>query len=66
VSTLDFSLSRPLRFRKVRFTGGLKVYNLFGRSSHRDVQNNVTAPDYGSFYNPIQRSIGFVFSMGGL
>ena len=26
VSTLDFSLARPWRFRKYRFTAGLKVY----------------------------------------
>jgi len=25
------------------------------------VQSNITSPDYGKFYNPIQRSIGFVF-----
>ncbi len=24
--------------------------------------DNITSPDYGKFYNPIQRSIGFVFS----
>jgi hypothetical protein len=24
------------------------------------VQNNVSSPDYGTFYNPIERSIGFV------
>jgi len=60
VSTLDFTLVRPWRFRKYRFTGGLKIYNLFDMGDERDVQNNITAPDYGKFYNPIQRSIGFV------
>jgi hypothetical protein len=61
VSTLDFTLARPWHFRKYHFTAGLKIYNLFDAGSERDVQNNVTAPDYGAFYNPIQRSIGFVF-----
>jgi hypothetical protein len=28
------------------------------------VQNNLTSQDYGKFYNPIERSIGFVFSSG--
>jgi hypothetical protein len=62
VSTLDFSLARPWAFRKYRFVAGLRVYNALGRNSERDVQANVAAPDYGSFYNPIRRSIGFVFS----
>jgi hypothetical protein len=61
VSTLDFTLARPWRFRKYQFTAGLKVYNVFDAGNERDVQNNITSPDYGKFYNPIQRSIGFVF-----
>jgi hypothetical protein len=60
VRTLDFSLARPWRFRKYRFRAGLKMYNVFGASAERDVQNNVSSPDYGTFYNPIERSIGFV------
>jgi outer membrane receptor protein involved in Fe transport len=62
VSSLDFTLARPWRFHKFQFTGGLKIYNLFDSGNERDVQNNVTAPDYGTFYNPIERSIGFVIS----
>ena len=62
VSTLDFSLIRPWRFRKYEFSAGLRVYNTFGRANQRDVQTNTTAPDFGSFYNPIKRSIGLVFS----
>jgi hypothetical protein len=65
VSTLDFSIARPWTFRQYRFTAGLRLYNTLGHSSDRDVQANVTAPDYGQFYNPIRRSIGFVFSAGG-
>jgi len=61
VSTLDFTLVRPWRFRKYRFSAGLKIYNLFDTGDERDVQNNITSPDYGKFYNPLQRSIGFVF-----
>ena len=61
VSTLDFTLARPWHVRKYRFTAGIKVYNALDRGNERDVQNNVTSPDYGTFYNPIQRSIGFVF-----
>jgi hypothetical protein len=61
VSTLDFTLVRPWRFRKYQFAGGIKIYNVFDTGDERDVQNNIASPDYGKFYNPIQRSIGFVF-----
>jgi carboxypeptidase family protein len=64
VSTLDFTLARQLHFRKYSFTGGLKIYNVFNTGNERDVQNNITSPDYGKFYNPIERSIGFVISGG--
>ena len=64
VSTLDFTLARQLHFRKYTFTGGLKIYNAFNTGNERDVQNNITSPDYGKFYNPIERSIGFVISGG--
>ena len=64
VSTLDFTLARPWRFR-VSLHGGLKVYNVFDAGNERDVQNNITSPDYGKFYNPIQRSIGFVLAPHG-
>jgi carboxypeptidase family protein/TonB-dependent receptor-like protein len=60
VSTFDFSLSRPWHIMKYRFRGGIKVYNVFGASAARDVQNNIASPDYGRFFNPIERSIGFV------
>ena len=40
----------------------MRVLNAFGTGDERDVQANITAPDYGAFYNPIHRSIGFVLS----
>jgi hypothetical protein len=61
VRTFDFAVSRPWRLRKYRFRAGVRVYNLFGSSSARDVQHNVTSPQYGHFFNPLERSIGFVF-----
>jgi hypothetical protein len=60
VNTLDFSIARPWQFRKYRFRAGLKVYNLFGASAERDIQNNLTSPNYGTAFNPVERSIGFV------
>lgn len=61
VRTLDFQLSRPWSFKKYRFRAGIKVYNIFGAAADRDIQNNITAPDFGTSYNPIERSVGFVF-----
>ena len=60
VRTLDFQLTRPFQFKKYKFRAGLKLYNAFGVSASRDVQNNLTSPQYGQFFNPIERSIGFV------
>ena len=50
--------------RKYHFTAGIKIYNTFDSGDERDVQNNIASPDFGKFYNPIQRSIGFVVSGG--
>ena len=61
VATLDFSIVRPWKFRKYSFVAGVKAYNILANKGDRDVQNNITSPDYGTFYNPIKRSIGFVF-----
>ncbi len=60
VRTFDFSLARPWHIRKYRFRGGIRVYNLFGASSERDVQSNLASPNFGQFFNPLERSIGFV------
>ena len=58
--TFDFSISRPWHVWKYQFRGGIKVYNIFGASAERDVQTNVTSPSFGQFFNPLERSIGFV------
>ena len=60
VNAFDFSLSRPWHVWKYRFRGGIKMYNVFGASAARDVQNNLASPAYGQFFNPLERSIGFV------
>ena len=63
VHTVDFSLSRPWRIKKYNVRLGVKLYNLFGTSAGRDVQNNIRADDYGESYNPLERSVGFVFKI---
>ena len=62
VSTFDFTLVRPWHFRKYHISAGIKIYNVFDTGDERDVQNNIASPDYGRFYNPIERSIGFAIS----
>ncbi|MEO5894513.1 MAG: hypothetical protein ABIS06_02310 [Vicinamibacterales bacterium] len=64
VHTIDFSLVRPWHFRKYNFRAGHKVYSLLGATVDRDIQSNTTSPFYGTAYNPVQRSFGFVFSTG--
>lgn len=48
--------------KKYRFNAGLRLHNIVGASAQRDVQNHLTSPEYGTFHNPIERSIGFVLS----
>lgn len=62
VHTLDVAASRPWQVGKYRFRAGLKAYNVFGAAAERDVQTNVTSPQLGTAYNPVDRSIGFTFS----
>jgi hypothetical protein len=62
VRTLDFAISRPWQVWKYRFRAGLRLYNIFGASAARDVQANVTSPNYGRFFNPIERSVGVMVS----
>jgi hypothetical protein len=61
VRTLDFSIARPWHVSKYRFRAGIRVYNVFGAAAERDIQANITSPFYGTAYNPVDRSIGFVF-----
>jgi hypothetical protein len=61
VRTLDLSIVRQWRVWKYRFRAGVKLYNVLGASAARDVQTNVTSPQFGQAFNPIERSVAFVF-----
>ena len=63
VRSLDFSIVRPWRVKGHRIRAGIRIYNVFGSSASRDIQNNLASPFYGTPFNPIERSIGFVFGM---
>lgn len=60
VTTFDIAVTRPFRFKKYTFRAGIRAFNLFGASADRDVQSNTTSPNFGRFFNPIERSIGIV------
>jgi hypothetical protein len=64
VRTLDVALLRPWRIGKYRVRAGLRVFNAFGDTGHRDIQNNLGSPLFGTVYNPIERSIGIMFGAG--
>jgi hypothetical protein len=64
VRTFDFQFTRPWRFKKYRFRAGIRAYNILGSDAGRDIQTNITAPDSGQSYTPIERSIGVVFGSG--
>jgi Carboxypeptidase regulatory-like domain/TonB dependent receptor len=63
VRNLDFALTRPWTVLKYRVRAGIRVYNIFGASAERDVQGNTASPRYGQFFNPLERSIGFVLGL---
>lgn len=54
---IDLAVERRLRVRRWQPWIGVGVVNLLGQFAARDVQANVTAPDYGTFYNPMPRRL---------
>jgi hypothetical protein len=61
VRTLDVTIARPWRFRNYRFRAGIRLYNVFGAAAYRDIQNNTSSLSYGQAFNPVERSVGFMF-----
>jgi hypothetical protein len=64
VTTLDFTIARPWRVKKYRFTGGLKVYNVFKPREAVTSRPTSRRPSTAGSSNPLHRSIGFAFSTG--
>ena len=44
----------------VRFTAGLEVCSVFDAGNERDAQPDITWPDCGTPFSPLERPIGFV------
>jgi hypothetical protein len=61
LATVDLSLQRPFKVHGVKTRLGVRVFNALNRFNPRDVSNNVNSPLFGSYFNPIPRSIGLNF-----
>ncbi len=65
--TLDFQLVRPIaipfRGRKWNTKIGVKLFNVTNHFNPRDVQRNIFSPDFGTFYNSIERKVRFKFEV---
>jgi hypothetical protein len=54
---LDLAVERRFRLGRFRPWIGVGGVNLLNQFAARDVQANVTAPDFGKFYNPVPRRL---------
>jgi len=59
LATLDIRLVRPFKLWKYNIEAGAFAFHILNSFTPRDVQANVNAPDYGTFYNTIPRNWGF-------
>lgn len=53
----------PAKFRGKKYSGrvGIKLFNITNHWNPRDVQNNLASPDFGTFYNTVDRSLRLKF-----
>jgi hypothetical protein len=56
-ASLDVSAEHRFTVGKVRGWVGLQLFNALGRVNPQDVQRNVDAPDFGTFYNSEPRRL---------
>lgn len=56
-------LKIPFRGKKYKFRAGFKIFNILNRFNPRDVQNNIGSPNFGGFFNGVDRTFRgkFVF-----
>ncbi len=63
----DVMLSRkftfPFRHKKYTFNTGFRLYNITNHFNPRDVQQNISSPNFGQFYNSIGPVFRFKFEM---
>jgi hypothetical protein len=58
-ASVDLKIQYPFDFKfrghRIQFLGGLKVVDVTNHYNPRDVQQNITSPNYGVFYNSVGR-----------
>ncbi|HKG80052.1 MAG TPA: hypothetical protein VKA78_11550, partial [Pyrinomonadaceae bacterium] len=63
--TLDLLVTKglriPFRGKKYRGRAGFTVFNITNHWNPRDVQNNIAAEQFGTFYNSRGRSVRLKF-----
>jgi hypothetical protein len=57
MATVDLGVERRVTFMKWKPWIGVRVYNLLDRFNPSEVQNNLSSPSFGSFYNSNPRQI---------
>jgi len=55
VASVDVGVERRMTFMKWKPWIGVRVFNLLNRFNPAEVQNNITSPAFGSFYNSYPR-----------
>ena len=61
---MDIRLTKNIKIKKYTIQVGFKIYNLLNRFNPRDVNNNISSPYFGQFYNHVMtRQIRGVFEI---
>lgn len=59
--SLDLQVTKgfqiPFIFKDKRIRAGVVLFNLTNRFNPRDLQNNITSPHYGQFYNSLGTAV---------
>jgi hypothetical protein len=63
VFTVDFNIFHDVKLGSHVVRLILRTYNLFDRFNPLEVQNNVTAPDFGIFYSHVERRLALDFDL---
>ncbi|MFQ5741286.1 MAG: TonB-dependent receptor domain-containing protein [Acidobacteriota bacterium] len=62
-ASLDLSFMRWIRVKGMKARLGFRVFNLTNRFNPRDVQENIDAASFGTFYNSPSREFGATFQI---
>jgi hypothetical protein len=65
VALLDVDLEHRFTFLKAKPWIGIRAYNALNRFTPIEVQNNLSAPTFGSFYNSYGRQLRIQVRFGG-